>query len=782
MNQLTISERLYALITIPLIVISVLLYGIIQKQSADIKQISLSIPYAADVKAGLALVHELQKERGLSVAFLAAKDNKSAQVSLQNQRNSTDKALAELQSLRAQLKGEYADKIVVTDRLSAGETLLGQAAGKRGEIDSGQMSASDAAKFYTQLIAAFIGQLDALSKENLNAILIRKIEGLEALAMAKDAAGRERATGMAMIARNAFSQDLYESFVKLIAEQETDIRKYEKLIEAALQVPSAALAENRRHILSMATQGTITAINADTWWTTATARIEGMRDVEVKLANQISEQIMQTSSDLKEKFWFEIIKDIALIGLPIMLAVVVGRSINAPLKRVLHDISEVAEGRANVDNIAAYPARTELGQLAQNVQSLARVVAERQRLIGEKEANDLKALQDRRSILFAMASEVEGATELSMSKITEGANALRHRAEEMHIALRSVLQAWGEAAGKAQESRTVNDHARQLSEEVIQAVGEIAEQVSRGTTLTQEAVQRASESRATIAELSKAAHDIGSFVGMIATIAEQTNLLALNATIEAARAGDAGRGFAVVASEVKELASQTAQSNDQIAAKVTEIQITTKSAVNSLEVITQTIDSINEMITAIAAAMEEQRTATHGFSDAVRSTNTIVVEVADRISGIDDMVKNANEYASSVAEVAETMFSTTEQVKEDIPRIVQTATQKADQREHERYNIHLPIKMEAHGGVKYDASINNISVGGAQIDRLNGFVIGDLVTCIFPTGTMAKGKISWHKERMTGIDFEEPGLTEKDVQKIVALAHGQAIHEKVMAA
>ncbi|ESQ88690.1 hypothetical protein ABENE_15725 [Asticcacaulis benevestitus DSM 16100 = ATCC BAA-896] len=192
-------------------------------------------------------------------------------------------------------------------------------------------------------------------------------------------------------------------------------------------------------------------------------------------------------------------------------------------------------------------------------------------------------------------------------------------------------------AGAAENASERASSVAASSEQMTGAIHEISGQVSRVSDRAQQIAMQAATTDTTVRLLAENARKVDAVVAMINSIAAQTNLLALNATIESARAGDAGKGFAVVAGEVKALAGQTARATDEITQQVSAIQKSTEEAVLAIGTITQAVDELSNLTTAMAGAVEEQAATTQQMSSNINGVSTAAAatgELAGSVSAI----------------------------------------------------------------------------------------------------------------------------------------------------
>lgn len=207
---------------------------------------------------------------------------------------------------------------------------------------------------------------------------------------------------------------------------------------------------------------------------------------------------------------------------------------------------------------------------------------------------------------------------------------------EMHAAANEVAQSSSQAAEAASHANNEASVGHEVARQTIAAIERLAGSVENATGV--------------IESLARDSEEIGSVLDVIRSIAEQTNLLALNAAIEAARAGEAGRGFAVVADEVRNLASRTQQSTEEINEMIARLQGGAAQAVEAmeegrsqarsgveqtlkttecLESIVQAIGVINDMGAQIASAAEEQSAVSEEVSRSITAINDLTAETTD---------------------------------------------------------------------------------------------------------------------------------------------------------
>jgi methyl-accepting chemotaxis protein len=215
------------------------------------------------------------------------------------------------------------------------------------------------------------------------------------------------------------------------------------------------------------------------------------------------------------------------------------------------------------------------------------------------------------------------------------------------------------------------------AEELSASVSEIGRQVAESAGIASQAVREAGAADRCIGGLDEAASRIGDVVRLIGDIAGRTNLLALNATIEAARAGEAGKGFAVVASEVKALATQTARATEEIAAQIAAMQNATGEAIGALRSIGETIARMNEIASAIAAAVEEQGAATLEIARSVQEAAGGTSEVSDHIAVVQSSVETTGAQAGEVLQAATQLMDQAGVLKQEVQRFLETSEQAA---------------------------------------------------------------------------------------------------------
>jgi methyl-accepting chemotaxis protein len=286
--------------------------------------------------------------------------------------------------------------------------------------------------------------------------------------------------------------------------------------------------------------------------------------------------------------------------------------------------------------------KDEIGTLARALNDMAASLLEMFRNI----SGGVETLSSSSTELSAISQQMSTGAEQTLGKSNQVAAA----AEEMSANMNGV------AAASEQASTNVQMVAA-ATEQMSATINEIAGNTEKGRVITGEAVSQAKKVSTRVADLGKAAMDVGKVTETINEISEQTNLLALNATIEAARAGEAGKGFAVVANEIKELAKQTAEATQDIRLKIEGIQGSTDSTVTEIDQIEKVINEVNEIVGTIATAIEEQSASTKEIAgnvnqaaQGIQDVNENVVQSSTVSAGIAKDVVEVNQAASEIAD------------------------------------------------------------------------------------------------------------------------------------
>ena len=571
------------------------------------------------------LIHETQKERGMSAGFLGSEGKKFGDV-LPKQRTLTDESLIGLREYVDQMDLSKFPKELQSELLSLQEDA-NKIPSIRKQVDALKISVQESVAFYTTMNTKILHVTDSVAKVSEVAELVKVLSSYSHFLKLKELVGIERAVMSGTFASNGFAPGIFAKWNGLISSQTAYTDAFlafatddiKDLFTQKMNDNSIKEVEKFRSIaLAKANEGNF-GVDAQVWFNTITQKIEILKAVDDGISKSSSDLI----ATLDRKATKEMMVSVSISGIFGLILVVVFFLIQRGIIKSVHSshnqISYMAEAKDLTKRIVLKNTTDELAQISSAInemvdsfastfnhtlQSLDVTNAQSSKLdqvidsLGESIAHQEKNIVDMNLLVSDVGMELDSIDKASIATT-----------EDLHITANTL-------------------------DEFIQSLNQSVQSIENGS-------ERQHDLASKVHTLSEQARSIREILSIIGDIADQTNLLALNAAIEAARAGEHGRGFAVVADEVRKLAERTQKSLLEISANV--------------NVITQSVNDISEDTKQTTEEMIESSKLARelilhveGTKEKLSSTYVKSTEVRNKTTYIATRTKNLVDLMASI--------------------------------------------------------------------------------------------------------------------------------------
>jgi len=484
------------------------------------------------------------------------------------------------------------------------------------------------------------------------------------------------------LAAGKITPEIHTNYIKFLGGTDIAWNALE-LTAAGMQLPpalSAALTANktayfepsylalRERLITALMAGDKAEMTANQWSPVTVGRL----GAAVGVAEAALEAAREHTGMLRSDAQHSLILQLALLAFAVALTfaamMAVTRRVIKPLHNMRDAMLKVAAGDLTVDT--GYVQRQdEIGALAGALETFKQQAVDKLRIEAQERERNAGA-SARQQAIEAHVGEFETMVRQTLQQLGDASNQMRTTSSGLSAVSRQTNERVEVAQRASGEASMSVESVASASEELSASINDISQQAQHAAGIASRAVSQARDTDGTVQGLAKSAGRIGEVVGLINTIAAQTNLLALNATIEAARAGDAGRGFAVVASEVKSLASQTAKATEDISEQIADIQKVAGEAIDAIKRIGGIIGEVNEVATAIAAAVQEQGAATQEISRSTQHAAHGTKNVSDNITGVKADADAAAAAADDVNLASQTLETQSQQLGSQVTQFL----------------------------------------------------------------------------------------------------------------
>ncbi|WP_198304761.1 methyl-accepting chemotaxis protein [Arcobacter vandammei] len=350
LSKLSIKQKLILIMMIPLTVVILLAAKLSLDSYLSSKNLKdLDSVVVLSTKVG-ALVHETQKERGMTAGFIGSKGERF-KVELPAQRLLVDDRIKDLNNFLTTFEKDHYRSDFISN-LENSLKNLDKLEDIRKNVNSFSIKAPVAIDYYTITNAYLLNILSSVVKISNSANISKELISYMSILLAKEQTGIERAVGTNTFAQNRFTEGLKAKFYTVVAEQNVYTNQFFKVstkestefydnnvvgksVEAVEDMRKIALYQNLEENFN---------VDSTVWFKEITLKIDLLKKVEDFVSSHLMQEI--------EKELNVANRDMIVFGLLSIFGIVITMILSRTIAFTI--LIDVASVKAGVEDFFAF--------------------------------------------------------------------------------------------------------------------------------------------------------------------------------------------------------------------------------------------------------------------------------------------------------------------------------------------------------------------------------------------------------------------------------------------
>lgn len=340
------------------------------------------------------VVHEVQKERGMSAGYLSSNSNQFME-EMNAQRELTDSTLnayyqeiknPELSDLMKLHKADVEKLDNYFDKLTE----------LRNTIDERAITTEESIESFAEINSNALNTVNLLINESRDKEVTQEVHAMSYFLKSKEYASIERALGTQILSSESLDINLFRKFGDLVASQNayTDAFRIIASTEAESyydHIVEGKEVEEVNRLRDLIASSDIETVNPNYWYKVVTGKINSLKKVEDYLAESIHNQTEQITEKATWEFWGVVILDLIVAIIAFFLTWTIAANLLNNVERLESFTRKLSAG--DLSKKVRIDSKDELGQYAKTFNKMIEEVNKSHKVI-RKARDEMKVLYE----------------------------------------------------------------------------------------------------------------------------------------------------------------------------------------------------------------------------------------------------------------------------------------------------------------------------------------------------------------------------------------------------